>query len=69
MGYGDSQTAELSRTIAAVPCDAIIAGTPIDLARLVETDRPIRRVSYVLEVLGTPTLDDVLAPWIRRWRG
>jgi predicted GTPase len=68
MGYGAGQLAELSRTINATPCDAVIAGTPIDLARLVDTDRPIRRVSYELQVIGSPTLQDVLAPWIERWR-
>ena len=68
MGYGAGQLAELSRTINATPCDAVIAGTPIDLARLVDTDRPIRRVSYELNVIGSPTLQEVLAPWIERWR-
>ncbi|RNC65104.1 MAG: GTPase [Desulfuromonadales bacterium] len=61
MGYRPEQVADLAGTIAAVPCDLVLAATPIDLARLVTVDRPILRVSYAIaEVAGTPLRDAFL---------
>jgi predicted GTPase len=66
MGYGDAQLAHLAATIDAADCDVVVAGTPIDLGRLIRTRHPIRRVRYELEVLGEPTLADALAPIVAR---
>jgi predicted GTPase len=60
MGYGDAQIADLEKTIRAVPCDAVIVGTPIDLSRLVRVDKPALRVTYALAEIGAPTLADVI---------
>jgi predicted GTPase len=46
MGYGDVQVRELKQTIDAVPCDVVVVGTPFDLGRLVESDKPMLRVTY-----------------------
>jgi predicted GTPase len=59
MGYGDAQIADLEKTIRAVPCDAVLIGTPIDLSRLVRIDKPTLRVTYALEEIGSPTLADM----------
>jgi predicted GTPase len=40
----------------------VIAGTPVDLARLIDSRHPIRQVTYELHEVGRPTLEDVLAP-------
>lgn len=71
MGYGAEQQAALRATIEAVPCDVVVAGTPIDLARVLDlpADRPVRRVSYGLADHGHPTLAEALAPWLARWVG
>ncbi len=68
MGYGDEQLADLAATIRAVPCDAVITGTPIDLTHLVGLAAPVRRARYELVEVGAPTLTDVLAPLIARLR-
>ena len=65
MGYGEQQVADLQATIdkaAEGGVEAIAIGTPIDLARLVELPVPATRVRYELQVLGSPTLKDVLEP-------
>ncbi|HSM12636.1 MAG TPA: cyclic 2,3-diphosphoglycerate synthase [Thermoanaerobaculia bacterium] len=49
MGYGEQQTSELEQTIRATPADVVVAGTPIDLRRVVDLDKPIARVTYELE--------------------
>jgi predicted GTPase len=46
MGYSEAQLDALTTTIAAVPCDAIVCATPIDLRQLIRIDRPVVRVMY-----------------------
>lgn len=69
MGYGAAQITDLERTIRAVDCDVIVSGTPMDLGRLLDVDRPIVRVSYDLEDRGSPTLREALAPHLPKWHG
>ena len=52
MGYGARQMQDLARTIAATPCDLVLVGTPIDLARVVRIDKPCLRVRYELAEEG-----------------
>ena len=49
MGYGERQMADLAATIERTECDAVIVGTPIDLARVVKIDKPHVRVTYDLD--------------------
>jgi len=60
MGYGAEQIRDLEETINATPCDLVIIGTPIDLRRVVKIKVPADRVRYELQVIGQPTLEDVL---------
>jgi len=60
MGYGDQQMCELEETINATPCDMVIIATPIDLGRLLKIYRPYQRVHYELQVIGRPTLEEIL---------
>src|SRR5436305_12634983 len=61
MGYGRSQMEELRETIARSDADLVLIGTPTDLRRLIELDKPALRVTYRLQEIGEPTLADVLA--------
>ena len=61
MGYSHEQLRELEQTINATECDAVIGGTPIDLARLIGSDHPIRRASYEFEQRSGPSLMEVLS--------
>ena len=40
----------------------------MDLGRIITIDQPLRRASYRLREIGTPTLAEVLAPHVQRWR-
>jgi predicted GTPase len=60
MGYGEEQTRDLEDTINATPCDLVIIGTPIDLRRIVNFKHPTDRVRYELQVIGRPTLEEIL---------
>ncbi len=61
MGYGPKQTEELRETIARSDADLVLIGTPIDLRRIVELDKPALRVTYRLQEVGEPTLADLLS--------
>ena len=60
MGYGEKQTRELAQTIEAIDCDLVVSATPIDITRVIKVSKPILRVGYELDEIGTPTLKDVL---------
>jgi len=60
MGYGDAQIKELEKTINNAEVDLVIIGTPIDLARLMKINKPTQRVRYELQIIGQPTLEDLL---------
>ena len=64
MGYSDIQLHELEATINRAECDVVVTGTPIDLGRLIRSHHPIRHVTYELQEIGRPALDEVLAPVI-----
>jgi predicted GTPase len=62
MGYGREQMLEdLRETIHRSDPELVLIGTPIDLRRLIDLDKPALRVTYRLQELGEPTLADVLA--------
>lgn len=61
MGYGDQQVKDLEETINATPCDAVVIGTPIDLRRICNIEKPSTRVTYDLEEIGDTCLEDVLS--------
>ena len=60
MGYGVEQIADLEATIDKAPADLVLIATPIDLGRLIDVDKPAQRVRYELQVIGRPTLDELL---------
>ncbi len=60
MGYGDAQIRELEKTINNAEVDLVIIGTPIDLTRLMKINKPTQRVRYELQIIGQPTLEDLL---------
>ncbi len=60
MGYGRAQMEELRDTIARSDADLVLIGTPIDLRRVIEIDKPALRVTYRLAELGEPTLASIL---------
>jgi len=64
MGYSSDQIKELEDTINASDCDIVIAGTPIDLGRLLKLNKPVIRVRYTIEEVDG-TLDEIIDEWLR----
>ena len=65
MGYGDEQMRDLTATIDRTDCDSVIIATPIDLGRVIKISKPNTRVEYNLQEIGSPSMDDVLAGFIK----
>lgn len=64
-GYGGEMLKDMEDTVNAVDCDAVIVGTPIDLARIINIKKPSTRVYYDLQEIGRPTLGDVLEDFVK----
>jgi predicted GTPase len=61
MGYSNEQIRDLEETIHRADCDLVLSATPIDLRRVLKVQKPMDRVRYELQVIGQPTLEEVLA--------
>ncbi len=63
MGYYPQQIADLEQSVRATECDLILVGTPFDLARRLDVDKPTLRVRYGIEDLppGPRLADTVLS--------
>ena len=60
MGYGAHQMKDLEETINAMPIDAVVIGTPIDLSRIISIKKPTVRVTYTLQEITKPTLENII---------
>lgn len=56
MGYDDEQVAALKATIEASDAEIVVAGTPVDLAALLDIDRPVVRAHYEYAEAEAPGL-------------
>lgn len=66
MGYGEQQLKDLEATINQADCDAVIIGTPIDLTRIINVNKPSTRVHYELDEISEPNLSDILASFVQQ---
>ena len=66
MGYSAMQRHELQETINRTPCDLVLIATPIDLAHVIQLDKPSLRVSYEVEELTSPGLVEILVKFPRK---
>jgi predicted GTPase len=67
MGYDGDQISELSATIEAVPCDAVLVATPIDLRSLLHVSRPCTRATYELAEHDRAVLPKLLRDMLERF--
>ena len=64
MGYGEEQLKDLEATINQSDADVVIIGTPIDLNRVINIEKPSARVFYNLNEVTTPNLNSILSEFI-----
>lgn len=64
MGYSHKWLEALRTTIDAAHVDLVVAGTPIDLARALDTSTPIMRAHYRYQDDGAPGLMHYVDAWL-----
>lgn len=57
MGYYDQQVKDLEDTINAVPCDAVIIATPMDLRKVLQIKHPAVVATYAITDAEPPLLE------------
>ncbi len=57
MGYGKKQIKDLEETINKIECDLVLSGTPIDLSKIIKTNKKIIRVKYDLEEINSGEIE------------
>jgi predicted GTPase len=65
MGYSQKQLTDLERTINRSDAEVVIIGTPIDLRRIIKIKKDVVRVTYELQEIGHPTLQDALTDFLK----
>lgn len=66
MGYGEQQMRDLEATINASDADVVVIGTPIDLSRVINIQKPAVRVTYDLQEIGKPDLHEILLAFTQK---
>jgi predicted GTPase len=65
MGYSARELADLEKTINGASADAVVAGTPIDLSRLMKLNKPVIRTRYEFAEAGGPSLGSHIDTFLR----
>jgi predicted GTPase len=67
MGYGKKQIKELEKTINNADCDLVISGTPIDIKRILDTNKTIIRIKYGVGEETNKELEKILENFIKKF--
>ncbi|MBU2477369.1 GTPase [Candidatus Micrarchaeota archaeon] len=65
MGYGEKQIKDLEETINRTECNIVLSGTPIDLNKIIKTDKKIIRVRYDLEEVNEGEIEKEITDKIK----
>ena len=68
IGYGAAQLEALRETINRAPVDVVVSATPIDLAALIQLDKPVIRARYEFAEAGEPKLGTIVDEFLARRR-
>ena len=66
MGYSPQQVSDLEETINNADCDAVVIGTPIDLSRVININKPATRVHYEIKEIGEMTLEMIVREFLEK---
>ncbi|HTP64546.1 MAG TPA: cyclic 2,3-diphosphoglycerate synthase [Geobacteraceae bacterium] len=68
MGYSPAQTEELRQSIESAPADMVLSATPIDIGRIMNLSKPVKRVFYDIEEEEGKPLRTLAVGFLRRTR-
>jgi predicted GTPase len=67
MGYGKKQIKELEKTINNADCELVISGTPIDITRVLKSDKTIIRIKYCVGEETGKELEKIVDNFIKKF--
>lgn len=67
MGYSSAHIREMERIIEKSSAQVVVSGTPINLCRILKIRKPVVRVRYELQEIGSPTLTDLVQTALSKW--
>ena len=67
MGYGKKQIKELEKTINNTDCELVISGTPIDITRVLKSDKTIIRIKYAVGEETSKELEKIVDNFIKKF--
>jgi len=67
MGYGKKQIKELEKTINNADCELVISGTPIDITRILKSDKTIIRIKYGVGEETSKELEKIVDSFIKKF--
>ncbi|WP_038530899.1 cyclic 2,3-diphosphoglycerate synthase [Synechocystis sp. PCC 6714] len=67
MGYFPAQLKALADTLNVAKVDAVVSGTPSDLGRLIELNKPLVRVFYDYAEAEEPGLGEIVDTFLAHW--
>jgi predicted GTPase len=62
----DEMLRDMEATVNATDCDVVAIGTPIDLGRNLDIDKPYTRVYYDLQEIGRPDVGTVIDEFLEK---
>jgi predicted GTPase len=65
LGYSPAQREALAATLNAADADVVIAGTPVDLAALLDLNKPVLRARYEFADAPAPGLAGELEAFLK----
>ncbi|MFQ5353929.1 MAG: GTPase, partial [Thermodesulfobacteriota bacterium] len=65
LGYSEAQVRDLTETIKAAPCDAVLVATPVDLKKIINMDKEVLRVTYEIEDFEEPGLKTLINEFVK----
>lgn len=64
IGYNETQIRELEATVNRAECDLVISATPVNLSRVLKTNKEIINVGYRLKERTKPDLTEIVKEWL-----
>ncbi len=68
VGYGKAQMKELEDVLNSIPAETVILGTPTDLSRYLNLNKPVVHVRYELQEIGSPNLNEIISDFLEKRR-
>lgn len=66
IGYAKKQLKDLERTINVIDSDSVVLGTPCDLSRIIRINKPVVHVSFELQEISKPNLEDIVIDFLKK---